>query len=64
MGKDETLMRICPQYETDALLRVENVDRYDDRRIVRTNLLESYDELLDFRASTSQRLSFLRRISG
>ena len=48
LGKDETLMRICPQYETDALLRVENVDRYDDRRIVRTNLLESYDELLDF----------------
>ena len=25
-----------------------NVDRYDDRRIVRTNLLESYDELLEF----------------
>ena len=48
LGKDETLMRICPQYETDALLRVVNVDRYDDRRIVRTNLLESYDELLDF----------------
>ena len=48
LGKDETLMRICPQYETDALLRVENVDRYDDRRIVRTNLLESYDELLEF----------------
>ena len=48
LGKDETLMRICPQYETDALLRVVNVDRYDDRRIVRTNLLESYDELLEF----------------
>ena len=47
-GKDETLMRICPQYETDALLRVVNVDRYDDRRIVRTNLLDSYDELLEF----------------
>ena len=48
LGKDETLMRICPQYETDALLRVVNVDRYDDRRIVRTNLLESHDELLEF----------------
>ncbi len=48
LGKDETLMRICPQYETDALLRVVNVDRYDDRRIVRTNLLDSYDELLEF----------------
>ena len=48
LGKDETLMRICPQYETDALLRIVNVDRYDDRRIVRTNLLESYDELLEF----------------
>jgi len=48
LGKDDTIMRICPQYETDALLRVVNVDRYDDRHIARTNLLESYDELLDF----------------
>lgn len=48
LGKDETIMRICPQYETDALLRVVNVDRYDDRHIARTNLLDSYDELLDF----------------
>lgn len=41
-------MRICPQYETDALLRVANIDRYDDRHIAKTNLLGSYDELLDF----------------
>lgn len=48
LGKDETIMRICPQYETDALLRVANIDRYDDRHIAKTNLLGSYDELLDF----------------
>jgi len=48
LGKDETIMRICPQYETDALLRVVNIDRYDDRHIAKTNLLGSYDELLDF----------------
>jgi len=48
LGKDETIVQICPQYETDALLRVVNVDRYDDRHVARTNLLESYDELLDF----------------
>lgn len=33
---------------TDALVRKVNVDRYDDREIVKTNLIESYDLLMDF----------------
>lgn len=48
LGKDETLARICPQYATDAIFRVVNVDRYDDRKIVKTNLLESQEELMLF----------------
>ena len=47
LGKDDTIRSVCPQYETDALLKVVNVERYDDRRIVRTNLLDSYYELLE-----------------
>ena len=37
-----------PAYVTDALLRRENVDRYDDREIIQTNLIESYELLMEF----------------
>ena len=34
---------------TDALVRKVNVDRYDDREIIKTNLIESYSHAdLDF----------------
>ncbi|MEG0368102.1 MAG: putative DNA binding domain-containing protein, partial [Coprobacillus sp.] len=48
IGKDETILSACPAYRTDALLRKINVDRYDDRLIVQTNLIESYDRLMEF----------------
>jgi ATP-dependent DNA helicase RecG len=48
LGKDDVILNVCPAYETDALLRKVNVDRYDDRKIVRTNLIESYDQLMEF----------------
>lgn len=48
LGKDDVIRDICPAYETDALVRKINVDRYDDRETVRTNLIESYDQLMDF----------------
>ena len=47
-GKDSTIMSILPQYKTDAIFRVFNVDRYDDRDVVITNLIESYDRLIAF----------------
>ncbi len=47
LGKDEVIKDICPAYETDALLRRVNTDRYDDREIVDTNLIESYDRLME-----------------
>ena len=48
LGKDEVIQNVCPAYETDAIVRRVNLDRYDDREIVRTNLIESYDILMDF----------------
>lgn len=48
LGKDDIIFNACPAYETDALVRKVNVDRYDDREIVRTNLIESFDLLMDF----------------
>lgn len=47
-GKDDVIMNACPAYETDALVRRVNVDRYDDREIIRTNLIESFDQLMEF----------------
>lgn len=38
----------CPGYITDAMYRVENVDRYDDRLQVITNLIDAYDLLMEF----------------
>lgn len=48
LGKDDVIMNVCPAYETDALVRRVNVDRYDDREIVRTNLVESFEQLMGF----------------
>lgn len=48
LGKDHIILNACPAYETDALVRRVNVDRYDDREIVRTNLIESFDLLMEF----------------
>ena len=47
-GTDEAISAICPAYGTDAILRKENVDRYDDRLVVKTNLIEAYDLLFEF----------------
>jgi len=47
-GKDEVVRSCAPGCVTDALLRRDNVDRYDDRRYVETNLIEAYDQLVDF----------------
>ena len=38
-GKDEVIRSCCPGYITDAIYRVENLDRYDDRLLVTTNLI-------------------------
>jgi len=48
LGKDEVIQDVVPAYVTDALVRKVNVDRYDDREVVRTNLVESYDYLMEF----------------
>jgi len=41
-------LSVLPHHRTDALLRRENIDRYDDRDDIRTNLIESYDRLMAF----------------
>jgi len=47
-GRDDVIRSCAPGYLTDALVRKENIDRYDDRLTVGTNLIEAYDQLIDF----------------
>ena len=47
-GKDETIMSCLPQFKTDAIYRNENMERYDDRDVIITNLIDSYTRLMDF----------------
>ena len=48
LGKEELILSVLPHHKTDAILRVENIDRYDDRDDIRLNLIESYDRLTEF----------------
>ena len=48
LGTDEVIMSVCPAYKVDALLRVDNIDRYDDRLVLKTNLIDTYEQLLAF----------------
>ena len=48
LGTDNQILQACPAHRTDLILRKVNVDRYDDRDLVRTNLIHSYDRILDF----------------
>lgn len=47
-GKDNSIMSVLSQHKTDAIFRVENKDRYDDRDVIITNLIDSYDRLIRF----------------
>lgn len=48
LGSEDVIKDVCPAYVTDAILRVDNVDRYDDRDVVNVNLIAAYDRLMDF----------------
>ena len=48
LGKDEVIADLLPAYKTDAVVRRENLNRYDDRLIVRTNLIDAYSQLSAF----------------
>lgn len=47
-GKDTTILSVLPHHKTDAIYRIKNVDRYDDRDDIRTNLIESFERLVAF----------------
>ena len=47
-GTDIAIQQAVPAYKFDCLLRRENEDRYDDRVMIYTNLMDAYDQMMDF----------------
>jgi len=48
LGKDELILSAVPHHRTDLILRKVNLDRYDDRDFVTTNLVETYSHIMAF----------------
>ena len=61
LGTEDVIKDICPAYVTDAILRVRNVDRYDDRDIISVNLIAAYDRLMEFASKHLPDPFFLER---
>ncbi len=47
-GPDNLIYSVLAHHKTDAIFRVFYTDRYDDRDVILTNLLDSYDRLIAF----------------
>lgn len=47
-GPDNLIYSVLAHHKTDAIFRVFKTDRYDDRDVILTNLLDSYDRLIAF----------------
>ena len=47
-GKQTTVQSILPAYKVEAMVRIKDQDRWDDRLTLRKNLIDSYLELKGF----------------
>ena len=47
-GTDNMIGSACAHHKTDCIVRVYNTDRYDDRDVILTNLLDSYERMFTF----------------
>ena len=47
-GKDHTIQSLLPAYKVEAMVRIKNKDRWDDRLTLRTNLIDTYQQLTGF----------------
>lgn len=51
-GNDQIIQQIVPHYKIDALVKKVNIERFDDREYIQTNLIEAYEQLMAFVAKT------------
>ena len=47
-GTDEAILHCTSNYVIDCVRRVDDLDRYDDRLMVRCNLIEAFDKIMAF----------------
>ncbi len=47
-GKQEAIQSMLPYYRIDAVVRLNDVDRYDDRFTSFGNIIDGYDDLMGF----------------
>ena len=47
-GKDLTILNVVPYFKIDAILRRKDLERYDDRVTIQTNLIDTFDRLMAF----------------
>ena len=47
-GKDDTIHSLLPAYKFDVMVRIQNADRWDDRISLRTNLIDTYLQVMEF----------------
>lgn len=47
-GKNLTIQNILPAYKFDVLVRIKDLDRHDDKLILRTNLIDTYLQVMEF----------------
>jgi len=47
-GREDVIRSCTANYVTDAICRRENTDRYDDRLMITANLIDAYEQLIDF----------------
>lgn len=48
LGTQQLILSALPHYKTDAIVRRENLDRYDDRIVVLDNLVNANTKLMEF----------------
>ena len=47
-GKDDIIASVLPYWRVDVLERIEDVERYDSRLDIATNLIDTYYRVMDF----------------
>lgn len=47
-GKQHTIANILPEYRIDLLCRINNTELYDDREIIKDNLIKAYPVIMTF----------------
>lgn len=48
LGRQETILDVAPVYRTDVAVRLSGTERYDDRLVCTSNLVEAYGEISSF----------------